>query len=337
MRFAHPELLWLLLAVPALWSVLLATRASARRRLELFADPRLLRDLGVDGRTGRRIARATLRLIAFALLVVAAARPQWGASEIEVEQEGIDLVVALDISRSMLAEDLKPSRLERAKLEIGELVETLDGDRIGLVFFAGAAFPQCPMTVDYAAARLFLAQADPTMIGAQGTDLSAALFTALELFDDEGGRARLILVVTDGEDFGDGLDAATDALRDSDVTLYAVGMGTAEGAPIPDTDDSGRRSGFVRDDDGRVVMSRLQESALLGLVSATEGAYARADRGGLDVDRLRAEIAEIEGSAVKAQRIVSYQERYAWPLAAALLLLGVELFVRDRRVREENA
>lgn len=337
MRFAHPEVLWLLAAIPALWILLAVTRRDARRRLEAFVDPRLQTPMRVVPRPGRRIARSAVRLIALTLLVIAAARPQWGASEVEVEQEGVDLVVALDISRSMLAEDVKPSRLDRAKLEIGELVETLDGDRVGLVFFAGAAFPQCPLTVDYAAARLFLSQADPSMIGSQGTDLSSALFTALELFEDDGGRARLILVVTDGEDFGDDLEAATDALREKQVTLYAVGMGTPDGAPIPDVDDRGRRQGFVRDADGRVVMSRLQEAALLGLVGATEGAYARADRGGLDVDRLRAEIAAVEGSAVRAQRIVSYQERYAWPLAVALALIVLEGFLRDRRYREEDA
>jgi len=336
MRFAHPELLWLLFLVPCLWMVFVATRASARRRLRDFVDPRLQGVLGIEARDGRRVARAALRLLALALAILAVARPQWGASEVEVEQEGVDLVVALDISRSMLAEDIKPNRLERAKLEIGDLVESLDGDRVGLVFFAGGAFPQSPLTVDYSAARLFLAQADPTMIGSQGTDLSSALLTALELFDDEAGRARLVLVVTDGEDFGDDLESATAALREKEVTLYAVGMGTAEGAPIPDVDDTGRRQGFVRDDDGKVVMSRLQESELLSLVSATEGAYARADRGGLDVERLRAEIASVEGSVVKAQRIVSYQDRYAWPLGAALLLLLVEGFVRDRRSRHEE-
>lgn len=331
MRFAHPELLWLILAVPTLWVLLLATRSRAARRLHEFVAPGLHASLGIDPRRSRRAWRSALRLVALGLLVIAAARPQWGASEVEVEQEGIDLVVALDISRSMLAEDVKPSRLDRAKLEISELVESLDGDRVGLVFFAGAAFPQCPLTVDYAAARLFLSQADPTMIGAQGTDLSSALFTALELFDDEGGRARVILVVTDGEDFGDDVAPALEALREKQVTLYAVGMGTAEGAPIPDVDETGRRRGFVRDRDGDVVMSRLEEAELLSLVSATEGAYARADRGGLDVERLRAEIAGIEGAAFQAQRIVSYQERYFWPLALAVLLLVVEGFVRDRR------
>ena len=331
MRFAHPELLWLLLAVPLLWVVLWSTRARAERRLRDFVDPAVQGALGLGARDGRRVARSALRLFALGLLVIAAARPQWGASEIEVEQEGIDLVVALDISRSMQAEDVRPSRLDRAKLEIAELVESLDGDRVGLVFFAGAAFPQCPLTVDYAAARLFLNQADPSMIGAQGTDLSSALFTALELFDDEGGRSRVVLVVTDGEDFGDDLDPALDALREQQVTLYAVGMGTTEGAPIPAVDDAGRRQGFVRDRDGEVVMTRLQEAELLRLVSSTEGAYARADRGGLDVERLRSEIATIEGSAIRAQRIVSYRERYAWPLGAAVVLLLIEGFLRDRK------
>jgi Ca-activated chloride channel family protein len=331
MRFAWSEVLWLYWVLPVLVFLLVLWRNRARRTLARFVDSRLSARLAASVDPAGRIWRSVFRVGVLALLILAAARPQWGVGEVEVEQEGIDVVIAVDISRSMLAEDVAPSRLARAKAELAGLIDSFDGDRVGLVFFAGAAFPQCPLTVDYAAARLFLSQADPSMISAQGTSLSIAVETALELFDEESGRSRIILAVTDGEDFEGGLDTVRGVLRERDVALYAVGIGTAEGAPIPRLDDYGRRQGFVRDREGKVVMSRLEEAELISIVQGSGGVYARAGSGGLDVDRLRREIAALEGTAYRSQRVASYQERFLLPLSAALLLLAGECFLPDRR------
>jgi Ca-activated chloride channel family protein len=331
MRFAWSQLLWLFWALPVLVGLLVWLRRRAARRLEQFAQGGLLPQLSATVDRPARVWRSALRVGALALLILAAARPQWGVGEVEVEQEGIDIVIALDISRSMLAEDIAPDRLSRAKAELAGLIDSLDGDRVGLVFFAGAAFPQCPLTIDYAAARLFLSQADPTMISAQGTSLAIAVATALELFDDDGGRSRVILAVTDGEDFEGGLAPLREELSDKGVALYAVGIGTSDGAPIPLLDDYGRRQGFVRDRDGKVVISRLEEADLISIVQSTGGVYARTGRGGLDVDRLRREIAALEGSAYSTQRVASYQDRFFLPLSLALVMLVGEFFIRDRR------
>lgn len=331
MRFAWSEILWLYWVLPVLVALLVFWRSRADRRLLRFADEPLIAHLSASVDRPARVWRSVLRVACLALLILAVARPQWGVGEVDVEQEGIDVVIALDISRSMLAEDVAPSRLTRAKAELSGLIDSFDGDRVGLVFFAGAAFPQCPLTVDYAAARLFLSQADPTMISAQGTSLSIAIRTALELFDDESGRSRVILAVTDGEDFEGGLDGVRESLAAKNIALYAVGIGTSEGAPIPQYDDYGRRQGFVRDREGDVVLSRLEEAELISMVQSSGGVYARAGRGGLDVDRLRREIAAIEGSAYRSQRVASYQDRFMIPLSAALLLLTGEFFIRDRR------
>lgn len=336
MRFAWPSILWFAWALPLLVVMLALWRVRAHRRLARFAAEPMARRLAASVDPGARIWRSALRVTALALLLLAAARPQWGVGEVEVEQEGIDVVVALDISRSMLADDVAPSRLARAKAELAGLIDSFDGDRVGLVFFAGAAFVQCPLTVDYAAARLFLSQADPSMISAQGTSLAAAVRTALSLFDDESGRSRVVLAVTDGEDFEGGLEEVRDELQQRDVALYAVGIGTAEGAPVPLEDDYGRRQGFLRDRQGNVVISRLEEAELIRIVQASGGVYARAGRGGLDVDRLRREISALQGSAYRSQRVTRYQDRFVYPLSAALLLLVGEAFVRDRR-REVRA
>jgi len=250
---------------------------------------------------------------------------------VEVEQEGIDLVIALDVSRSMLAQDIKPSRLTRAKVELAELMDRLKGDRVGLVFFAGAAFPQCPLTVDYAAARLFLSQADPEMITAQGTNLEAALSTALELFDEERGAYRAVLLVTDGEDFAGGVDESVRRLREAGVAVFPVGLGSVDGAPIPVEGPRDRSQGFLRDRGDQVVMTRLEEAPLLKLAQQTGGIYVRAGSGGLDLARLTAGLQSLQSRSYQATRVTSYQERYAWPLGAVVVLLLLEPLLADRR------
>ncbi len=335
MRFGNAAILWLLWLVPILWGVLYLARNAARRRTQAFTGVVLESALVKDRRSGRRAGRAALRLLALALLIVAAARPQWGASQVEVQRKGSDVVFVLDISRSMLAEDIQPSRLTRAKLELSDLLDRLAGDRVGLVFFAGAAFPQCPLTVDVSAARLFLSQADPSMIGSQGTDLQAALETALELFDTEEGAYRAILLVTDGEDFAGGLEEITRKLSRAGVVVFTVGMGSTEGAPIPLIDERGQRQGFLRDEKNQVVMSRLNEEALVKLAQQTGGIYLRAGSGGLDLARVTAALSRVQSRRYEATRVTSYQERYAWPLAAALVILLLEPWLLADRRRGE--
>ena len=333
MQFARGEILWLLWLLPLLWGVFWLARQKARRKTVEFTGPKLEESL-IDGRRDRkRTLRAALRLLLLSQLILAAARPQWGASEVEVQQKGIDVVFALDISRSMLAEDIKPSRLIRAKLELSDLLGRLGGDRVGLVFFAGAAFPQCPLTVDYSAARLFLSQADPSMITSQGTNLKAALTTALELFDAKQGAYRAILLVTDGEDFAGGIEEITRKLSQAGVAVFPVGMGSAEGAPIPLLDVNGRKEGFLRDEKKQVVMTRLKEEPLVKLAQESGGIYLRAGSGGLDLASISAGLARLQSRTYQATRVTSYQERYGWPLAAALLILLFEPLLVDRRRR----
>jgi Ca-activated chloride channel family protein len=333
MQFAHPQALWLFWLLPLVVLAFWWSRKRAAERLGRLASPLQLQLLQDGQSVSRRRWRGALRVLALSQFILALARPQWGASEVDVEQQGIDLVVALDISRSMLAADIQPDRLRRAKVELGDLIESLDGDRVGLVFFAGGAFAQCPLTVDYAAARLFLDQADPSMIDAQGTDLASALSTSLELLGENSGSFQVILLVSDGEDFGGGIESLLDELRRRNVLLYAIGMGTAEGAPIPEFDEGGLRQGFYRDREGQVVMSRLVEAPLLELTRTTGGVYVRAGAGGIDASRLGAELRALEGRRFAARKVTSYEERFAWPLSAGLLLLGLESLVGDRRRR----
>ncbi len=334
MRFAQPEFLWLLWALPLLWAVFWWNRDRARRKTAAFTGEALESRLVLGRNDRRRALRSGLRLLLLSQIILSLARPQWGASELELEQEGIDLVVALDVSRSMLAEDIKPSRLLRAKVELSDLLSRLDGDRVGLVFFAGAAFPQCPLTVDYAAARLFLSQAEPTMIGSQGTHLEAALRTSLELFDEEKGAYRAILLVTDGEDFATGVEEVMRDLVKEGVAVFPVGLGSVDGAPIPVFDERRRRNGYLRGPNDEVVMTRLEEAPLLELARRTGGIYVRAGSSGFDLARLSAGLETLQSRSYQATRVSSYQERFAWPLVAALLLFFFEPLLADRRRRE---
>lgn len=321
MSWGHPQLLALLVLLPPLlwWAWRDARRNGGP------VSPERAQELGAVGEPGPRRARAWLLLAGLALLVVASARPQWGELEQEVEQEGIDLVVCLDISRSMLADDITPSRLLRARAELRGLIGQLRGDRVGLVFFAGAAFPQCPLTVDYGAAELFLSQADPSMISAQGTDIGSALRVALELFGEERGRHRAVLLVTDGEDFAGQVEPLASELADAGIVAFAVGLGSDAGAPIPLPE-----GGFVRDDAGNVVVSRLDEGPLRALASATGGEYFAAGGSGLGLARVQAALGGLEGRRFAARQVVRRAERYHWPLGLALLCLLLAASLPDR-------
>ena len=220
-----------------------------------------------------RAAKSVLILLAVAFLILALARPQFGTRLETVRSEGQDVMVALDVSRSMLAEDVAPNRLERARLEIMRILQRLDGDRIGLVAFAGNAFVQSPLTVDYGAAALFLNAMDTGLIPIQGTNLGEALSVALDAFEEGTRDHRVLIVVTDGEDHEGEIEGALERALDEGVQIHTVGIGSLEGVPIPEFTASGERSGFIRDDDGAVVTTRLDESTLERVAQATGGRY----------------------------------------------------------------
>ncbi|HLT46125.1 MAG TPA: VWA domain-containing protein [Rubricoccaceae bacterium] len=330
MSFRTPEALWLLLLVPA--AVALFAHAARQRRaaVRLFFGEEAVPAAVVRAARLRRW-RAALATAALAALVVALAGPRYGTTLREAQQESLDLVFALDVSVSMLAEDVAPSRLERARLAIARMAEARRGDRLGLVVFAGDAFLQCPLTGDHAAFRLFLDAADPGLVATQGTDFANALFTARRAFADEDGaagppRTRAVVVVSDGEDHEGGLEDAADALRREGVTLLAVGVGTERGGPIP-VFRSGQRVGYKTDASGERVVTRREEGALRQIAG---DAVVR-----LPEERpeaLAARLDRLDRTVVGAERYEAYAERYQWPLALAVLLLLAERLLALRRV-----
>jgi len=335
-RFADSNWLWALALVPVAAALFVFAARRRRRALEAFGESALVRKLTATVSVGARRWKAALMLGALAFSVVALARPQFGTRVETVRSVGQDVIVAVDLSTSMLAEDVSPSRLERARLAILRLIANLDGDRIGLVAFAGSAFVQSPLTVDYSAAGMFLGAMHPDMMPVQGTDLGAALRVSLDALDQGARDARVIVLVTDGENLEGDFEEDLERAVEGGVQVHVVGIGSPEGAPIPEYDRSGRRTGFLRDEEGTVVTTRLDEATLRAVAERTGARYVRAGAGGTALDDLVDEIAGVEGEAVDARQVTQFEEQFQIFLGVALALLLIEWLLPERR-RDKTA
>ena len=326
-RFANIELLYLLLAVPAmavLFELMIRKRGQMMAR---FGSAMAVKRLAPEVSVARLRVKFWLFAVAFALLVVAAARPQMGSKLREVEREGVEIMVALDVSNSMLASDFSPNRLERTKYAVSRVIEGLSEERIGVVVFAGDAYVQLPITSDYLTARNFVERISPTQVTKQGTAIGAALDLATSAFssDSEGGRG--VILVTDGENHEDDALKAAERAAERGVKVYTIGIGTPEGAPINIDGD------FIRDSEGEIVVSKLDETTLQKIAATTEGAYIRATSASVGVQEIVDMINRTEKSKFKTEIFEEYDEKYHIPLVAALVLLLVELLVLPRRNR----
>ncbi|HLV61563.1 MAG TPA: VWA domain-containing protein [Fredinandcohnia sp.] len=324
---------WALAVVLALLAFLHGLARRERMLRDLTAVPALRARIVPGLAPGRGVLRGALALAALAAIFVALLRPQVGQREVTVKRRGIDIVVALDASRSMLARDVLPSRLARAKLELSQLVDRLQGDRIGIVVFAGEAFVQCPLTHDYAAAKLFLRAVDPEAMPSQGTAIAGALRAAEAMFDaaEDGARSRVVLLLTDGEDHSGRLDAAVRALADKGIRVYALGIGTAAGSPIPVLDASGEVVGYRKDRQGQMVISRLEDGQLRALAERTGGIYAAVSSGDLGMGAILAELRKLERTEREGQLALQWDEAFGIFLAPALLLLALASWIPERR------
>jgi Ca-activated chloride channel family protein len=331
MQFGHPHSFWLLALVPALVVFLVWAFRARRRALERFASPALVLRLTETVRPGARRWKAAMIVATVMFAVLALARPRWGFEWHEVKHRGVDVFVLLDVSKSMLTEDVRPNRLTQAKYAVQDLLEKLRGDRVGLVAFAGTAFVQCPLTVDYEAFRLTLKDAEPRIIPRGGTVIDAAIRTALKGFEAGEGRDRAIVLITDGEETEGNALVAADQAAKAGVKIYAIGVGTAEGELIP-VREEGKPMDFLKDREGQVVKSRLDEELLKQLALKTGGIYVRSAAGDFGLDAIYDKgIAQLQRKEYETKLQKRYFERFQWPLGLALALLVVETFVTDRK------
>lgn len=301
-----------------------------KHALAKLGDPTLIQKLSDNIHWRGRRWRTALWLFSLAMLIISLARPQWGSEVREIDQEGLQVMIALDISQSMLADDIKPTRLARAKLEIADLMERLDGDEVGLVLFSGASFIQVPLTSDYFTALNYLDSVGPAIISRPGTVIGDAIQTAVSGFDPNLNSQKVLILMTDGEDRETDPLAAAQEAADDDVLIYTIGFGTPEGVPIPETNPYGEVTGYKTDQSGQVVLSQLDEQTLKAIAQTGNGHYYRASADGSELDRLLAGIDNLQKVQLQSRFETRHIERYQIFLALALLALVISEMIPDR-------
>ena len=326
-RFANPQYLWLLVALPVLAALFWLAMHNRRRRLARFGCPEVLDGLMPEVSNGRVVIKFLLFAAAVLLIVLAAARPQLGSKLREEKAQGIEMMLVVDVSNSMLAEDFEPNRLERTKYAIGKLFEGLKQDRVGLIVFAGEPKVQLPITSDYRMARAFARRIDPSLVSVQGTAVGKALEQALLSFsgDTEQPHGRVVILITDGENHEDDALAVAERAAKQGIRIYTIGIGTPEGAPIQIDGE------FIKDEKGEMVVSKLNEQMLAQIAETTDGAYVRATKQDIGLDEIVREINSMEQSELSTLRFEEFNEQYQYLLVAALVLLLAEFLLLPRR------
>lgn len=327
MRFGqinYLHLLWLIVPL-----ILLYVWGLRKKRVLIhkFCAPDLVDKLTAPRSRARQKIKSALVAFAAIFIIIALTHPRWGFQWEELRQEGIDIIIAVDVSTSMLAEDIKPNRLTRAKHKVADLLNMLEGDRVGLVAFAGTSFLQCPLTLDYSAAALFLNAIDTDLIPVPGTAIAHALHTSIKAFSTREKKSKAIIMITDGEDQeGKALEAAQEA-KNQGIKIYVIGIGQESGAPIP-TPGGG---GFKKDSKGDVILSKLDESSLKQIALAAGGTYVHSVTGDMDLNKIYLEDIKqtIEKKELKTARRQLWQERFQWFVFAALICLILEPLVRE--------
>ncbi len=331
-RFAHSEYLYALALVPVLLLLFVWVMIRSRMLLRNYGNPALLARLMPEHSRIKKPLKFTLLVLALLFVILGVANPQIGTKFEEVKRAGVDIIIALDVSASMKAEDIKPNRLESAKQEISRMLDKLQNDRIGLVVFAGDSYMQLPLTTDYAAARLILSSIDVDAVPVPGTAIGSAIRLAMKSFVEGEKKHKVIVLITDGENHeDDAITAAKDA-HDEGVIVHAIGMGLPDGAPIPIYQDN-RLVGYKKDETGATVITKLDEQALTQIASAGGGKFIRASNQQSELDEVLKEIEGMEKKEFGAKVFTEFEDRFQYLLALAVLFLILEFFTAERRSR----
>ncbi|MBI1317111.1 VWA domain-containing protein [bacterium] len=329
MEWERPLLLWALAALPLLWWLLGVHRLRSQKRIETVMHPDNARRLLMPMSTGRYIGRVGLHTTAWACTIVALANPQLGFESVPMERKGMELVFALDVSNSMLCEDVQPSRLLKAKQLIKSILDRRTGDKVGLVVYAGSAYPLLPLTHDYAAAALFLADAQPDQVDRQGTQLDNALITGAELFSSESGMSRALVLVSDGEDHSGASEAVASELKEKGIRLFSLGVGTETGGPIPLRDDFGQMNRYLKDSEGQTVLTRARPDLLNALASRGGGVYLSADDTRKTAEQLEGEWANMDKMILETNDLKQRDSLFPIFVALAALALLIDFLIPE--------
>ncbi|MEQ8910074.1 MAG: VWA domain-containing protein [Vicingaceae bacterium] len=329
-RIEHIWVLWGLALVPVFLLVFYLAKRWKKQARERFAEYRLLNQIMPNYSDGKFTWKFVLFLIAYVFMVIGTANPQIGTKMEEVKREGIDLIVALDVSNSMKAEDLSPNRLERAKRAMLQLVEDLKSDRLGIIVFAGQAYTQLPITTDYAAAKLFLNTIDTDIVPTQGTAIGSAIELAMESYDFEKGGQKALIIVTDGENHEDDAITAAEEAQEKGVKVYTIGMGTPMGAPIP-IFRRGKQAGFRQDNQGNTVVSSLNEEMLQDIAASGDGVYVRATNASAGFESILTDLSGLETGEFESTVYTDYEDRFQFFLGAAFFFLLLSLLISEKK------
>ena len=327
-HFAQAQYLLLLLLIPFFFVVFALVMRLRRRRIRKFGDENLVRQLMPSYAKGKAWVRLTLFAVGFFFFVIGLSRPQIGAKLKEHETKGAEIMIVLDVSNSMLAEDYSPNRLERAKLAISRLVDKLRDDRIGLIVFAGNSFVQLPITTDYVSAKMFLNSISTESVPVQGTAIGDAINTAMRSFSAQSEKSRAIIVITDGENHEDDPVAAAEQAAEMGVRVFAIGVGSPEGKPIPMDGE------LLKDKDGNIVVTRLDEGVLQEVADAGNGVYVRAGNSEFGLNPVIEEIRRMEDEKYSSIVFEEYDEQFMYFLAIALFFFVIEILVGDRKSKK---
>jgi Ca-activated chloride channel family protein len=301
-----------------------------KKALKNYGDLAVIEHLFPDVSTTKRTWKFILFCIAFLLLIIGIANPQVGTKMEEVKNSGADLMICLDVSNSMRAEDLTPNRLEKAKLSVAKLIDKLNGDRIGIIVFAGEAYVQLPITTDYAAAKLFLESINTDMVSSQGTAIGKAIDMAVESFGKDEGKGKAIFIITDGENHEDDAIAAAKAAVEKGINVHTIGMGSPNGSPIP-IYRGNVNIGFRKDKDGNTIVTKLNEQMLKEIAAAGNGVYVRASNADVGLNNLLSAIEKLDKKEYESKLYGDFEDRFQWFIAPALLLLLIEMLLTERK------
>jgi Ca-activated chloride channel homolog len=330
LRFANIEFLWGLAVIPLLILMFYVVSTWKKNALAKLGDRKIVNLIIPEVSFSRPWIKFILFIIAYALLVLGIADPRIGSKMEEVKQKSADLMILLDVSNSMLAQDIAPSRLENAKRSIARLIDNLHNDRIGIIVFAGEAYVQLPVTTDYSAAKLFLNTISPDMVPTQGTAIGSAIDLGMRSFDFKNGTGKAMIVITDGENHEDDAVAASKSAADKEVMINVIGIGSLEGAPIP-IYENGKEKGFHTDSLGKQVLSKLNEEMGKEVALAGKGAYVRATNANSGMGIVMDQIGKVQRKTVDSRNFKDYEDRFQFFLGLALLVLMLEFFISSRK------
>ncbi len=331
-QFSHPEYLYALALIPLFVVFFMWASFARKKRLQRFGDIELVSRLMPDASTRKPVLKFVILMVAYMFTVLGTAGPKFGTKLQEIKRTGSEIIIALDVSNSMMAEDMQPNRLERAKQAVSRLIDRLGENKIGLIVFAGEAYTQLPITTDYVSAKMFLSTISPDIVPVQGTAIGTAINLAANSFSPTSEAGKAIVVITDGENHEDNPVKAAGEAEKRGINVYTIGVGSTQGTPIPVKTASGQRD-FIKDKSGNTVMSKLDEKTLQEVAMAGKGVYVRATAANMGLNNVYDEINKLEKTEYEAKIYTDFAEMFQWPFGVVLVLLLVELLISNRKNR----